>query len=237
MRVSYCPSVADQNSLVSLGTEAGFAATLPPELAERFTSFMAASYRPVEETIESFEEISERWGNRYERVRLTLAPSNVHRCSDELLVAFRELANKHKTGIHIHLQESIYQKLEGLRAWNKTPLQHLNDLGFLGPDVVCGHSVWVTDEDIEVMAATGTNVCHNASSNLRISSGIAPIGKLLREGHPGSHRQRRGRHQRRQGPAPGDAPSAEDPQGPRGGDRSPHILRGVPDGHGERRLR
>ncbi|MCE2405589.1 MAG: amidohydrolase family protein [Dehalococcoidia bacterium] len=182
MRVSYCPSVADQNSLVSLGTEAGFAATLPPELAERFTSFMAASYRPVEETIEAFEEISERWGNRYERVRLTLAPSNVHRCSDELLVAFRELANKHKTGIHIHLQESIYQKLEGLRAWNKTPLQHLNDLGFLGPDVVCGHSVWVTDEDIEVMAATGTNVCHNASSNLRISSGIAPIGKLLQKG-------------------------------------------------------
>ena len=182
MRVSYCPSVADQNSLVSLGTEAGFAATLPPELAERFTSFMAGSYRPVEETMEAFEEISERWSNRDERVRLTLAPSNVHRCSDELLVAFRELANKHKTGIHIHLQESVYQKLEGLRAWNKTPLQHLNDLGFLGPDVVCGHSVWITDEDIDVMAATGTNVCHNASSNLRISSGIAPIGKLLQKG-------------------------------------------------------
>jgi cytosine/adenosine deaminase-related metal-dependent hydrolase len=182
MRVSYCPSVADQNSLVSLGTEAGFAATLPPELAERFTSFMAGSYRPVEETMEAFEEISERWSNRDERVRLTLAPSNVHRCSDELLVAFRELANKHKTGIHIHLQESVYQKLEGLRAWNKTPLQHLNDLGFLGPDVVCGHSVWITDEDIDVMAATGTNVCHNASSNLRIHNGIAPVGKLLQKG-------------------------------------------------------
>ncbi len=182
MRVSYCPVVADQNSLVSLGTEAGFAATLPGELAERFSSFMARGYRPIEESMAGFDEIHARWGNRDERVRLTLAPSNVHRCSDALLVACKEMATKYNLGIHIHLQESVYQKLEGLRVWNKTPLQHLHDLGFLGSDIVCGHSVWVTDEDIELMAATGTNVCHNASSNLRLKSGIAPVGPLLKKG-------------------------------------------------------
>ena len=185
MRVSYAPSVRDKDGSVSgsRGGEAELAATMPGDLAERFLSMHRQSYAPVEELMGNLEQICSKYGNdRYERIRITMAPSNVHRCSDALLEAFRNMATKYSTGIHIHLQESVYQKLYGFRLWNKTPLQHLHDLGFLGPDVVCGHSVWVTDEDIEVMAATGTNVCHNASSNLRLQSGIAPVGPLLKKG-------------------------------------------------------
>ena len=80
------------------------------------------------------------------------------------------------------MQETVYQKLYGLQAWQTTPLQHLHELGFLGPEVTCGHSVSATDDDIELMSATGTNVCHNASSNLRLQSGIAPLGRLLEAG-------------------------------------------------------
>ena len=117
-----------------------------------------------------------------EKIRVSVAPSNVHRCTDNLLVGLRELASKYETGIHIHLQETIYQKLYGLRTWNKTPLQHLKDLDFLGPDVVCGHGVWVTDEDIETMASHKVSLCHNASSNLRLKSGIAPVNYFLDKG-------------------------------------------------------
>ena len=185
MRVSYAPSIADQNSMVAGpdGGEAEFAAQFPGELADRFTSFMSRSYAPVEEVMPILEEICSKYGNNnLERVRVTMAPSNVHRCTDEMLVALKEMATKYSTGIHIHLQETVYQKLYGLAVWNKTPLQHLHDLGFLGPEVTCGHSVWATEEDIELMAATGTNVCHNASSNLRLQSGIAPLGRLLEAG-------------------------------------------------------
>ena len=185
MRVSYAPSAANQHALVvgAGGDELEFAAQLPSKLGERFKSFMAAGYVPVKELMEVLDEICQKYGNnRYERVQVTMAPSNVHRCSDELLTALKEMASRYNTGIHIHLQETMYQKLYGLRAWNKTPLQHLHDLGFLGPEVVCGHSVWATEEDIEIMAATGTNVCHNASSNLRLQSGIAPLGRLLEPG-------------------------------------------------------
>ena len=185
MRVSYATLVADQNSMVvgPSGDEDDFASQLPGDLAERYKTFMARSYLPVEELVPDLEEICAKYGNnQHERVRITMAPSNVHRCSDALLVAFKEMATKYSTGIHIHLQETVYQKQYGYRAWNKTPLQHLHDLGFLGPEVTCGHSVWVTGEDIELMAATGTNVCHNASSNLRLQSGIAPIGRLLGSG-------------------------------------------------------
>jgi cytosine/adenosine deaminase-related metal-dependent hydrolase len=185
MRVSYAPTIADQNAHVvgTRGDEREFASLMPGDLGERFTNFVGRGYAPVEEWMSALEAVFSKYGNdQYQRIRVTLAPSNVHRCSDPLLVAFKEMATKYQTGIHIHLQESPYQKLYGQRAWGKTPFQHLDDLGFLGPEVVCGHSVWVTDEDIDLMASTGTNVCHNASSNLRIHNGIAPVGKFLERG-------------------------------------------------------
>ena len=185
MRVSYAPSVVDQNSMVagSSGGEADFAAQMPSDLAERYRSFMAPSYWPVAEVMPVLEEICRKYGNnQYERVQVTMAPSNVHRCSDELLTALKEMAGRYRTGIHIHLQETVYQKLYGHTAYGKTPLQHLYDLGFLGPEVTCGHSVWATEEDLRLMAATGTNICHNASSNLRLQSGIAPLGRILAAG-------------------------------------------------------
>ena len=185
MRVSYAPSVVDQNSMVAGagGGEADFAATMPADLAERYRSLMAPSYWPAGEIIPVLDEICRKYGdNQHERVQVTMAPSNVHRCSDELLVGIKELAGRHSTGIHIHLQETVYQKLYGFTAYGKTPLQHLYDLGFLGPEVVCGHSVWATEADLRLMAETGTNICHNASSNLRLQSGIAPMGRILAAG-------------------------------------------------------
>ena len=185
MRVSYAPSVVDQNSMVAGpgGGEEDFAAQMPPELAERYRSLMAPSYWPVSDVIPVLDEICRKYGNnQHERLQVTMAPSNVHRCSDELLIALKQLANRYSTGIHIHLQETVYQKLYGYRAYGKTPLQHLDDLGFLGPEVTCGHSVWATEEDLQLMASTGTNICHNASSNLRLQSGIAPMGRILAAG-------------------------------------------------------
>ena len=49
---------------------------------------------------------------------------------------------------------------------------------------MCGHSVWVTDEDMEVFKDTGASVCHNASSNFRLLSGIAPVHRFVEEGIP-----------------------------------------------------
>ena len=89
---------------------------------------------------------------------------------------------KYETTTHIHLLETIYQKLFGLRIYGKSAVKHLDEIGFLGHQVVCGHSIWLTEEDVDVLENTGTNVCHNASSNLRLLSGIAPVPYLLEKG-------------------------------------------------------
>ena len=185
MRVSYAPMLANKDSLLvgARGGEDEFADVLPEDLSRRFKELTGPSYIPSEEIIAMVEDLYSKYYERpEEKIRVTVAPSNVHRCTDNLLVGLRDLASKYETGIHIHLQETIYQKLYGLRTWDKTPLQHLDDLDFLGPDVVCGHGVWVTDEDIETMASHRVYICHNASSNLRLKSGIAPVNYFLDNG-------------------------------------------------------
>ena len=239
MRVSYAPSIADRNSMVSGagGGEAEFAAAMPAGLGERYLAFMAPGYRPAEEVMPILDDICAKYGgNQHQRVTVTMAPSNVHRCTDELLIAMKGLAGKYNTGIHIHLQETVYQKLYGLREWNKTPLQHLHDLGFLGPDVVCGHSVWATDDDLRIMAETGTNICHNASSNLRLQSGIAPMSKILAAGIKVAIGSDEAGLERRQGPVPGNADGLENSPRPRHRPGTAHRLPGLPDGDGKRRL-
>ena len=77
MRVSYAPSVVDQNSMVAGagGGEQDFAAQMPGDLAERYRSFMAPSYWPVAEVMPVLEEICQKYSNnQHERVQVTMAP-------------------------------------------------------------------------------------------------------------------------------------------------------------------
>ena len=61
-------------------------------------------------------------------------------------------------------------------------MAHLDDLCFLGPELSCAHAVWLTDNDIDLLAGSRTTVCHNASSNLRLKNGIAPVNAMLAKG-------------------------------------------------------
>ena len=188
LRLSFAPILVDQNSMVagpSGRNEAAFTSLLPPNLSERFTEFIAQGYAPADEIIASAEDIF----TKYDRsdnglIRVTAAPTGEQRCSEKLLMGLRELSRKYQTTTHIHILQTIYQKVAGRNTFGMSDVQHLDELGFLGPDVVCGHSVWVTDEDIETLRRTGTYVCHNASSNLRLQSGIAPVGRFLEEDIP-----------------------------------------------------
>ena len=116
------------------------------------------------------------------QVTVLLSPSNVQWVSDDFLLRTKEEASRTNSAIHIHLAESLYQKEYGVRTWGHTPVEHLDHLGFLGPEVSCAHSVWLTEQDIDIMALTGATACHNPSSNLRLQNGISPVNSMLRKG-------------------------------------------------------
>jgi 5-methylthioadenosine/S-adenosylhomocysteine deaminase len=185
MRVSYALCIRDQNRLVYAPDEQ-FIATLPPALARETADWLNKTHFRLEDYETDFLEpmIGAYSGGGENLARIWLAPINLERCSDELLLLTKQWADRYKIGIHLHFSETHYQKLYAERRFGKTAIRHLHDIGFLGPDLTLGHAVWTTDDDIDLIAASGARVCHNASSNLRLRSGIAPVRRFVERGIP-----------------------------------------------------
>ena len=179
MRVAFSMFTRDQNHLVYEDDER-FLSTLPSELADRARERINIRPTSLEEHLSATGELHSRRSGP--RTNIFVSPHNVHWCSDEMLTAMSDLARRLETGFHVHLQETIYQRMYGTRHWNKTPLAHLAELGTLGPEVSCAHGVWLSESDLGILSETGTAICTNPSSNLRLKSGVAPINRLLERG-------------------------------------------------------
>ncbi len=93
--------------------------------------------------------------------------------SPEILLETRQAATELGTGIHIHLNESLSEVEDSLSRFGKRPTELAYELGFLGPDVVAAHCVHLSDDEIRMMAETGTHISHNPGSNAYLGNGIA----------------------------------------------------------------
>ena len=182
MRVAFSSYFRNQNRVV-YAADRDFLSGLPADLAEGVNRHLAATDMTDDEYFGFFRETYERHNaDPSGKVRVLLSPSNVQWNSDEFLQRTRETSLRYNTPIHMHLVESNYQKAYGIRTWGKTPVEHLQDLEFLGPGLSCAHAVWLTERDIDLLASSGATVCHNASSNLRLKNGIAPVNAMLSRG-------------------------------------------------------
>mgnify|MGYP004636300469 FL=1 len=93
-----------------------------------------------------------------------------------------ELARRFRTGMQIHLSETEREHSECMARWGKTPTGFFRDTGVLDVPTTAAHCVWVTDDDIAVLAEKGVTVAHNPVSNLKLGSGVAPLRRLLDAG-------------------------------------------------------
>ena len=103
-------------------------------------------------------------------------------CSVELIREVRRRADREGVALHIHIAETEYEWHNIKSLFGATPTQHLHNLGLMGPDVLGAHCIWLSDEDIEIFAKTGTKVAHNPECNMKIADGVAPIRKMLEAG-------------------------------------------------------
>ncbi|NPU10141.1 amidohydrolase family protein [Bradyrhizobium sp. 83002] len=180
MRASYCYAVREQNRLVYEADEE-FCARLPAPWNERLAAHLKAQQVPFADYMKLFDVLTaENAGATLTRIQL--APANLHWCTDDGLVALHEKSRAAKVPMHMHLLETAYQKEYARRRTGKTAVRHLHDLGVLGPHMTLGHGVWLTEEDIDIVADTGTCICHNCSSNFRLRSGLAPLNVWEKKG-------------------------------------------------------
>ena len=180
MRVSYCFALRDQNRLVYQADQ-DFVASLPAELQGPMQRWFDRFQLSLEDNLDLFRNLHSSH-NAKRRVRVQLAPANLHWCSDKALAAMAELSRTHNAPMHMHLVETAYQKEYARRRGGGTAVEYLDRFGLLGPNMTLGHGVWLNEKDIDRLAETGTCICHNCSSNFRLRSGVAPLNRFEARG-------------------------------------------------------
>ena len=113
------------------------------------------------------------------RIKVFFGPHSPYTASEELLIKVRQLANEYNMGIHIHVSETQKEIDDVSAEKGLRPFEYLDKIGFLGPDVVAAHSVWLSDEEIEIIKKNDVKISHNPCSNMKLASGVAPVSKLI----------------------------------------------------------
>lgn len=182
MRASFCLNARDQSHM-SHDSDADFLARAPETLKPELAAFLRQGNIDVSDHLTIFDELTTHVASE-DRLVVQLAPANLHWCSDKLLETWRDKAAATGVPMHMHLVETPYQAEYAFRRTGKSAVAHLADLGLLGPAMTIGHGVWLSPGDLDLLAESGTCLCHNCSSNLRLGSGRAPLTDYLDRGIP-----------------------------------------------------
>lgn len=130
--------------------------------------------------LKEMQRLIETWHDpaRFSMLRIVLAPCSPFTVSDDLMRESAKLARAHGLSLHTHLAENDNDIAYSLEVYGKTPGQYVEDLEWVGPDVWHAHCVKLDDDAIALFGRTGTGVAHCPCSNMRLASGIAPIGRM-----------------------------------------------------------
>ena len=116
------------------------------------------------------------------RIQLVMAPHAIYTVGSEKLRRTAEFARNHGMKLHIHVAETAPEVSNCVKEHGMTPVRYLDSLGFLGPDVIAAHCVYVDEEEWDILARRGVTVSHCPCSNMKISSGRFPYELAIRSG-------------------------------------------------------
>jgi cytosine/adenosine deaminase-related metal-dependent hydrolase len=114
-----------------------------------------------------------------EWVELAVAPCSPFSVTRELMRESAELARKLGLRLHTHLAETAEEEEYCRELYGCTPVEYVEELGWLADDVWCAHCVHLSPEDVAKFGRRGVGVAHCPSSNMRLGAGIAPVRDLL----------------------------------------------------------
>jgi 5-methylthioadenosine/S-adenosylhomocysteine deaminase len=152
-------------------------------VGEVLYDFPSPNYGPPDAGLRFSENLYQAWQD-HPRVQVAIQPHAVYTCSPDLLQKSQALADKYNTKLIIHLSETPTEVADCQVRYGATPVAHLHRLGLLTPRLVADHGVVLTEEDLELLAASGAGVAHCPESNMKLASGVAPVAELLRRGVP-----------------------------------------------------
>jgi cytosine/adenosine deaminase-related metal-dependent hydrolase len=148
---------------------------------------------PPDSVVQSIDAIlsdSERVIQRYHNpnpgamARIALAPCSPFSVTPELMKESARLARQYDVRLHTHIAETLDEDAYSREQFGLSPVQLLQTLDWLAPDVWVAHCVHPDDADVESMARSSTSVAHCPTSNMLLGSGLAPVRRFLDAGIP-----------------------------------------------------
>ena len=127
--------------------------------------------------------IRDNWKG-YDRLQFCLAPHAPYTVSDDTFKRILNLADELDLTIHVHLHETASEISQAIEQTGMRPLERLDRLGIVGPNLLAVHAVHLDAAEITTLRAKGSRVVHCPSSNMKLASGIAPVRGLLAAGIP-----------------------------------------------------
>jgi 5-methylthioadenosine/S-adenosylhomocysteine deaminase len=143
-------------------------------LGETFIDFPAPDNKTNAAMLEYTEKFLKRWQGD-SLIHAAAAPHSIYTCSAKTLQDSAALARKYHAPILIHVAEMKKELDDSLKQNGLTPVQYLEKLGVLGPDVLAAHCIFVDEKDRKILADHQVGCVHNPSSNMMLASGVAPV--------------------------------------------------------------
>src|SRR5436190_2830262 len=108
----------------------------------------------------------------------TLAPQGVYTVLEKDLEKIKKLSDEYNLRVNIHCQEAQSDIDGSIKLNNKRPLQCLNDVGLVNPQLIAIHMTQLNEKDMQILADKKPNIVHCPESNMKLASGICPVSEL-----------------------------------------------------------
>lgn len=99
----------------------------------------------------------QEWKGRHPTIHPLLAPHASDTVSREWLVLLRETATREGVRLHLHLAQSPLERSYVLETYGKSCVRYLDEIGFLGPDVLAAHCIFIDEDEMDILARSGTH--------------------------------------------------------------------------------
>jgi len=150
-------------------------------LGETFIDFPAPDNKSEAEMLGYTEKFLKKWQGD-PLIHAAVAPHSIYTCSQKTLQDAAALARKYHAPILIHTGEMKKEWDDSEKQNGMSPVQYLDKIGILGPDVVSAHCIYVDEADQKTLAQRQVGCVHNPSSNMMLASGVAPVAAMRTAG-------------------------------------------------------
>lgn len=173
----FCDMYLFENQVAEAAKQSGMRAVV----GEVLYDFPSPNYGELDKGFKYVEKMIEKYKND-PLITAAVEPHSTYLCAPELLQKAAHISNDNNIPLIIHVAETISEQNQIKERYNKTPVQFLNDLGVLSPNLLACHSVHLSKDDINLYKENNVKVAHCPESNMKLASGVAPLPELIEQG-------------------------------------------------------